>query len=882
VRVLLAAALLAALVALPGAAHAEQTIRHWRFQPDPDGRGVERGWHQPTLDDVSWQAVDLVTQKEERDRLRFDGVAWYRGWLGRPARTLVLFGIDTPYEVFVDGAPAPVRRVLQGKYADRMGIVDLGDGGAPDRLALVAVRVAEGRRWEGALSDARAGDRLTELLSAPELLNEANRAHPDWLLPSWVEEWTEPTRRTAWTMVGLPAGSRKALLTADAALSPRNPGLTVTPWLRDERTGRLHAPHEGAGVSTRLRGGYLPIVEQSWRAGALRIETTTFVSDGPLARQQYVVTNEGAEPAAAALYLAVRPYDVRSGAAPIETIGYAPGWQSVVVDGQTAVRVDRPPDGFGAGRLAEGDVSAAALRGELPGGLGASDPDGYAMGLLRYRWQIAPGEREHLVLTLPVEPVAAAEIARGGFDEQLAIVERGWRERLDGVQLRLPEPRLVDAFRASLAYLLIAQTGDRFHPGPLLHNASWTRDTAYIALALSRVGMADRVRPALERLIAAQRPSGEFPAIVDLDGTPRPISEWDAQGQAIFALTTHAAFTGDRAFLAKAYPAIRRAAEFVARLRASQAYAAPPARGILPPSLSAEDIGSETWHHYWDDFWALAGLREAAGAARALGQEADAARWRAEEESLRRSVLASIRQVQQARGVRHVPNGPEDVGGSSDARGTNPAIWPVGVLPGEEALLRASWAHYFDRWIEPRGGGYRHALDLTWPYGGLGLAQGFLRLGMTDRLWTVLDWTMRSQTLPGAYAWAEGVHPDTLGYQIGDMPHGWAASELINLLRDVLLTEQGDRLVIGAGVPRRWLLSGREIAIENAPTPFGPAGYSLTAAVTERADGSLSGTVRVRRLGPAAPPGGYRLALPDQPTPVDLPADFAEHTLSFG
>ena len=68
----------------------------------------------------------------------------------------------------------------------------------------------------------------------------------------------------------------------------------------------------------------------------------------------------------------------------------------------------------------------------------------------------------------------------------------------------------------------------------------------------------------------------------------------------------------------------------------------------------------------------------------------------------------------------------------------------------------------------------------------------------------------------------------------------------------------------------------------NAPTPFGLAGYSLTPALVERPDGALSGTVRLRRLGPAAPPGGYRLALPDQPTPVDLPADFAEYTLSFG
>jgi len=79
------------------------------------------------------------------------------------------------------------------------------------------------------------------------------------------------------------------------------------------------------------------------------------------------------------------------------------------------------------------------------------------------------------------------------------------------------------------------------------------------------------------------------------------------------------------------------------------------------------------------------------------------------------------------------------------------------------------------------------------------------------------------------------------------MPHGWASAELANLVRDMLLFEEGDKLVVGAGVPAAW--AGQPIAIRNAPTQWGLASVAIAP------DGSV-------QVSGIEPPGGIELRLP--------------------
>ncbi len=63
---------------------------------------------------------------------------------------------------------------------------------------------------------------------------------------------------------------------------------------------------------------------------------------------------------------------------------------------------------------------------------------------------------------------------------------------------------------------------------------------------------------------------------------------------------------------------------------------------------------------------------------------------------------------------------------------------------------------------------------------------------------------------------------------VGDMPHGWVASDFMRSLLDMFAYErESDRsMVIAAGIPATWI-EGGGIALEGLRTPWGTLGYSL-------------------------------------------------------
>jgi hypothetical protein len=83
------------------------------------------------------------------------------------------------------------------------------------------------------------------------------------------------------------------------------------------------------------------------------------------------------------------------------------------------------------------------------------------------------------------------------------------------------------------------------------------------------------------------------------------------------------------------------------------------------------------------------------------------------------------------------------------------------------------------------------------------------------------------------------------------MPHGWAVAEFHLLLRDALLHEDGDRLVLFAGVPPKWFTASQGMRIERMPTHFGLCSLRYR----------LEGGGASLELQSAAP-GGCVLALP--------------------
>jgi hypothetical protein len=640
-------------------------------------------------------------------------------------------------------------------------------------------------------------------------------------------------------MVGLPDAGTVTLIGADGSFAPRNHGPSLSIWLYD-----LDAAHLVALEPPRyhLDDDALPIVSGVSSSGDLQLETTFFASrpgedltasfaqgvaeDGGVTLIRMRVTTTASTPRRVAVYVALRPFGVEPDMHAISSVNCDSATSTLVADGSVLLTGLQPANACGATTLTQSDVATFAPLGRVPESTAAVDAGQRAEGLLRL--DVTANSASTAVLEFrapltsrPPGTDVLASLTRGSFDGERARVAAAWRALLNRVPLEVPDPRVNASFRASQMYLLLNRRGDIPRSGPLAYDAFWVRDTVYIGEALERMGADVDNASTLEALLASQRADGAFPAITDPAG-PRAVDEWDAPGEAIVGLVSHYRYTHDSKWLARIYPSLLRAAQFLDALRGRTLKEPPETVSLLPANLSAEDLGPDTWHHYWDDFWAIAGYREAGFAAAELGKTDDATQLTNRAQDMQSNVVHSIALVDAKTGVDYVPNGPEDVLSSAMARGTTPALWPFRSLQGPAAadLLQRSFRKYDGAWLAPQGGGYVHYQGSLWPYGGLGIAHAMLRLGMRAEAQQVLGWTLDHQTIPDTYTWGEGINPHNGGLEFGDMPHSWAAAEMVSLVRDMLLSEDDGWLVVNSGAPDGWFEPGDSVTLRSAPTPL--------------------------------------------------------------
>jgi hypothetical protein len=735
---------------------------------------------------------------------------------------------------------------------------------------------------------------LLSLLGPPNVLGADGRAegqlihlqHPDWPLPVWTADGP-----AVWTIVGAPFASSVTLIAADGSFAPRNHGPAVSFWLYDLDATVLLDPAQHS-PRLHLDDDYLPIVSSAWDASDIHVETTYFSgwrggdvatwfrdpgagSDQAVTFIRVTVSTTGPTPRHLALFVAVRPYGVERDMHAIESAACQAASSTLVADGAVVLTGAQAANGCGASILADADVASFALQNRVPRATTVSDAAQRAESMLRLELAPGPGAPRTLEFRAPAArfeplPDRLDALIAGSFEHERGRVADAWRTALGRTALETPDARFNGAFRAAQAYLLLNRSGSAPRSGPLAHDAFWVRDSAYVGQALERIGYAAEDRATLEALARTQREDGSFPAITDARGA-RAVDEWDAPGEAIAALVAHYRFGHDKAWLARMYPSVALAARFLDALRGRTLAEERETRSLMPANLSAEDLGSAAWHHYWDDLWAVTGYREAAFAARELGNTPDAVDFEARADDLQATLLQSVSLVQARTGVGYMPNGPEDVVTSAMARGTTPAQWPLRSLEGPQAtdLLTTSFRAYYQAWLEPQNGGYRHVEGTLWPYGGLGIAHAMLRLGLLQPTWQILDWTIGHQTLPGTYAWGEGINATSGGLELGDMPHSWAAAELISLLRDLVVAEQDGWLMVNAGIPDSWLEPGKRVTLRDAPTEYGPVGVTLMRA-------TIGSELVIQVDG--APPLGWRIRLPGSPTQVTV--DGSPSTLS--
>ena len=446
--------------------------------------------------------------------------------------------------------------------------------------------------------------------------------------------------------------------------------------------------------------------------------------------------------------------------------------------------------------------------------------------------------------------------------------------------MNIPDKRYSDCFYSSLYYLLIMDEEHKLFPGPYEYTSFFLHDAIDIDNALDKAGLTEEARDSTDYF--NYKEGGGYV---------------DELGGSIFGLYEHYRLTKDAKYLEAVYPRMKSACELIRKLRAPQ-MALPKedtAYGLLPKGVSQDNFKIPAYL-YIDDWWAMIGLKAAAESAQILGKADDAKWMKAEYESLYSATIASIEKSMKKNGLSFMPGfadyWPKEMrikdeehrilGDTQMAWAHRPALFPgenMGI-PVPMELFKDSYQQYWKnagKFTDYDGGWFVEYEQVFWGYN-FKLAHPLIYLGMEDVALKNIEWGLEHQSCPGGWMEAmpskvnsKGLREITEGI-VGDVPHGWSAAHYILLLRDMLLREDGDKLVLLSCIPGAWLDDGKIIEIKNAPTYFGKVSFKIESS---RAKGSVKLAIDCA----APPPGGYILTLGKNR--VAIPADTKELEVKF-
>ena len=675
-----------------------------------------------------------------------------------------------------------------------------------------------------------------------------------------------------WTVLGVDGARMASLLNEDGVLEPL-PGVgALEPFLVAD--GQLISWAD-AKITHTLRGGDLPMPAVHWLASDLSLDIEAFGHGTPDAAQalaRYTVRNLGKTTRAVTLALAWRPFQANpptqflahpGGASPIGSIEW--DGNALSVDGAKRVQTLVAPSGVRIEPLAAGPVGD--WLGDAQGATRVVDDAGFASAVLRYDLRLRSGESRSFMVALPVSGTPTPPTS-ANFPREERRVAALWRERLGRVRITGPGEvaDVAATLRTALGHILVNRSGPALQPGARAYARSWIRDGALTSSALLRLGHETEAREFLRWFAPFQFRNGKVPCCATARGAD-PVPENDSDGEFASAVADLWHHTHDEETVRALWPNVRAAVEHMETLRQSERTTKnrTPERiayfGMMPPSISHEGYSDKAAYSYWDNFWASIGYRSAAELAQALSRPDDARRIAAQRDQFNADLLRSLGASTKLHKMNVLPGAADR--GDVDPTSSTVALSPgglLGTLP--DALVRNTFDRYwrdFQARQKDEAAGIRHGDGAYTPYEWRNVG-AFVRLGQRERALQAMAYFYRDRRPAGWNQWAEVVVRDLREPRfLGDMPHGWVASDQIRSVLDLFAYEhEGERaLVLAAGVPMAWL-DGPGLKIDGLRTPYGLLGWQARARTVA---GRTAITFDLKALS-TLPPGGIELRGP--------------------
>lgn len=680
------------------------------------------------------------------------------------------------------------------------------------------------------------------------LLNtKAIQYNLDWVWPYWVQRQFNPrdeafvprafsfthinlTQRN-WTALGLPECNAYPIVDPRGLITPFFDGWSIDAWVvPDEgpqilpskcgQAQQILSLTDGPCVSTRIEN------EAAFLESSARVVWT---GDAPLLRAEFRADSEGA----GWLVIALRPFNPEgvSFVHDVTLVEEGRHWQ---INNKGAVSFSRVPERHSCSDYAMGDVHLELL--DRPQRTKQHCDVGLATAAALFR---IPAHGEESI---------SLEVDLGQDDRSAPVLPRkrplSWKEALEGTcGAELPDPLFQSIFDAS-RHSLVLLAPDDVYPGPYTYKRFWFRDAAFILNAMTAMGLFRPAERVLDNFKLRQRMDGFF---LSQDG------EWDANGAALWAYEQYLRRSGLPPKEVWRNPVLR-GAEWILRNRCPADSDAPHA-GLLPAGFSAEHLGNNDYY-YWDDFFAVAGLRAAAKMGATWGEETRSDRFGQEASNMMQAIERSLNVSPVPQKIQGIPASPYrrmDAG----AIGSIVAAYPLDLLPEDDSRMRAT-VHFILENCLVDGAFFQDMIHSGLnAYLTLMLAQVLLREG--DPSFMQLVETVAGLASPTGQ-WPEAIHPRTRGGCMGDGQHLWAAAEWLMIVRNMFVREDKDGLILASGLPASWQSGSSRLG--PTPTPYGPVTVSV---------GPASGGMKItwhahwRRQ-----PARMRIALPGYPS-YDVP-----------
>jgi hypothetical protein len=651
----------------------------------------------------------------------------------------------------------------------------------------------------------------------------------DWVWPYWAEKQYDQTDKSFlpssylsinlthrnWTGLSSPSSDREAIVDPRGLVTPLFDGWSLDYWVK--RDDLVILPSRLESLDQRLVNRS-PIVKSTFYKKNVKVisEALMFEADG----ENYVEAFYHVEPwenvkTRMSFYLAVRPYNPES-VVPVRSIEYLKGENAFKVNGKDLVYLDVVPDRVVCSNQDAGDSYFRIDRPEAGDVLSAEDPSGLCNAFAEFSREVGSNTPFTLKAVLSQRGKAVPEaVVRARHSRIRGETIGVWTKRKEGaLKIRTPDSRINEAFEASVNNLLVLVDKTEVTPGPFTYHKMWFRDAAYSVTALLKLGFTADAKRILENYFKKQTADGYFES---------QNGEWDSNGQVLWTVCQYYFFTRDREFIETHYRSLERGAEWVFKTRKKLSKdRADLHAGLLPPGYSAEHFGPSNYY-YWDDFWAYGGVRDFIAVSRELGRDSGA--LERENAAFMEDIERSIARTKEKLGEQYLPGSPYRRKDCS-LIGTLVALYPLQLFPPDREDLRATLRLIRKQYMD--SGAFFHKLLHSGynVYLTAHMAECYL-LQKAALALPILDWILDHAS--GTWTFPEAIHPETGGGCMGDGHHGWATSELVHLIRNLLFMERDGRLSFFPAIPQRWLDIGNVVEAKDARSHFGTFDFSLSS-----------------------------------------------------